>query len=136
MVPRRRRGRPQAPRRRRQRRPRRLHAVLQGTLPQRAPPRPLRRGHHRPPQPRRMTETPRNEPPFKKTHPLVTGSRRRLITINIVASGLIVLGMALVAVKATATNIRPAVPFIVEGALIIIGGVAVYATRKQRSPRR
>ncbi len=67
---------------------------------------------------------------------LVTGSRRRLITINIVASGLIVLGMALVAVKATATNIRPAVPFIVGGALIIIGGVAVYATRKQRSPRR
>ena len=68
---------PQAPRRRRQRRPRRLHELLQGTLPQRAPPRPLRRGQHRPPQPRRMTETPRNDTPLRKTHPLVpTGMSR------------------------------------------------------------
>ena len=36
--------------------------LLQGTLPQRAPPRPLRRGHHRPPQPRRMTETTPRKP--------------------------------------------------------------------------
>ena len=47
VVTRRRRGHPQDPRRRRQRRPRRLHELLQGTLPRRAPPRPLRRGHHR-----------------------------------------------------------------------------------------
>ena len=56
MVSRRCRDHPQGPRRRRQRRPRRLHALLQATLPRRAPPHPLRRGHHRTPQPRRMTE--------------------------------------------------------------------------------
>ncbi len=33
------------------------------------PPHPLRRGHHRPPQPRRMTETTPNNLPPKKTHP-------------------------------------------------------------------
>ena len=32
-------------------------------------PRPLRREHHRPPQPRRMTETTLNNLPLKKTHP-------------------------------------------------------------------
>ena len=36
---------------------------------ERAPPRPLRPGHHRPPQPRRMTETTPNNLPLKKTHP-------------------------------------------------------------------
>src|SRR5713101_6208105 len=69
MVPRRSRDHPQAPRRRRQRRPRRLHELLQEPLPQRTPPQPLRPGHHRRPQPRRMTGTPRNEAPFRKTHP-------------------------------------------------------------------
>src|SRR5713226_7321463 len=71
MVPRRSRDHPQAPRRRRQRRPRRLHELLQEPLPQRTPPQPLRPGHHRRPQPRRMTGTPRNEAPFRKTHPIV-----------------------------------------------------------------
>ena len=70
VVTRRRRGHPQAPRRRRQRRPRRLHDLLQGTLPRRAPPRTLRPRHHRAPWLRRMTRTPGNNTPFRKTHPL------------------------------------------------------------------
>jgi hypothetical protein len=47
---------------------RRVAALLQEPLPRRPRPRPLRRGHHRTPQPRRMTETPRNEVPLRKTH--------------------------------------------------------------------
>ena len=69
IVPRRRRGHPQAPRRHRQRRPRRLHEVLQRTLPRRAPPGPLRPRQHRGPRLRRMTGTPGNDTPLRKTHP-------------------------------------------------------------------
>ena len=54
-----------------ERRPRRLHELLQATLPRRAPPRPLRRGHYRATQPRRMTETPGNKVLLKKMHPLL-----------------------------------------------------------------
>ena len=54
MVSRRRRGHPQAPRRRRQRRPRRLHEVLQDTLPGKTPPGPLRPRQHREPPPHRF----------------------------------------------------------------------------------
>src|SRR6266568_5163953 len=57
MVPRRRRSHPQAPRRGRQRRPGRLHELLQDTLPQRHPPDPLRPGQHPQPRPHRMTGT-------------------------------------------------------------------------------
>ena len=69
MVSRRRRGHPQAPRRRRQRRPRRLHELLQETLPGRTPPGPLRPRQHPRPRPHRMTETPGNNTPLRKTHP-------------------------------------------------------------------
>ena len=44
---------------------------------ERAPPRPLRRGHHRAPQPRRMTETPGNEAPLRKMHPSASGELHR-----------------------------------------------------------
>jgi hypothetical protein len=71
MVSRRCRDRPQDPCHRRQRRPRRLHALLQAALPRRTPPQPLRRGHHRTTQPRRMTEKIRNRAPFRKTHPVL-----------------------------------------------------------------
>src|SRR5216683_6928248 len=70
MVSRRRRGHPQAPRRRRQRRPRRLHKVLQEPVPRRASPSPLRPRYHREPPPHRMTGIPENDTPIRKTHPL------------------------------------------------------------------
>ncbi len=69
MVTRRRRGHPQNPRRRRQRRPRQLHDLLQDTLPARTSPGPLRPRQHPRPRPRRMTEQPRNDTPLKKMHP-------------------------------------------------------------------
>src|ERR1035437_9293285 len=69
MVPRRRRSHPQTPRPSRQRRPRRLHGLLQETLPQRDPPDPLRPGQHRRPRPRRMTGASRNDTLLKNAHP-------------------------------------------------------------------
>jgi len=69
VVTRRRRGHPQDPRCCRERRPRRLHELLQGTLPAGTSPGPLRSRKHPRPRPRRMTETPRNDTPLKKMHP-------------------------------------------------------------------
>ena len=83
MVSRRRRGHPQAPRRRRQRRPRRLHGLLQATLPRRAPPRPLRRGHYRATQPRRMTQTPGKKVLLKKIHPPGVHGKARVFSRHI-----------------------------------------------------
>src|ERR1019366_3133809 len=49
--------------------PRRLHEVLQEPVPRRAPPGPLRPCQHREPPPHRMTGTPGNNTPLRKTHP-------------------------------------------------------------------
>ena len=49
---------------------------------ERAPPRPLRRGHHRPPQPRRMTETTRNNRLLKRCTPPLTRLVRPLLCLE------------------------------------------------------